>query len=132
MICCDELSSSECQYVSLENGNITINVTDCNLNGILYAPNGSVTINANTINFTGIIIAKDITINSNTVYLYESEKSYELYDEFCNDIDEQNELIEAYENVKTQINYYEAKPLIQITQKYYHSCIRNITNCIMS
>ena len=109
MICCDELSSSECQYVSSENGNITINVTDCNLNGILYAPNGSVTINANTINFTGIIIAKDITINSNTVYLYESEKSYELYDEFCNDIDEQNELIEAYENVKTQINYYEAE-----------------------
>lgn len=126
MICCDELTSSECQYVSSENGNITINVTNCNLNGILYAPNGSVTINANAINFTGIIIAKDITINSNTVYLYENEKSYELYDKFCNDIDEQNELIEEYENIKTQINYYEAESsnldnteiLSQLHEKY--------------
>lgn len=46
------------------NGDVTLNGTYININGIIYVPNGKVTINVNKVRLNGTIIAKEIEFHS--------------------------------------------------------------------
>ena len=47
-------------------GDISIDATNFNFNGVIYAPNGKVTVNALNQNITGTIIAKEIEITGDS------------------------------------------------------------------
>ena len=50
-----------------ENGNITINNDNANVNGLIYAPNGVVIVKGQNFDVNGAIIAKKVIIDSGTV-----------------------------------------------------------------
>ena len=72
-ICSEKHISDDCLLVS-KKGNITINSSETDINGIVYAPNGTVTINSDSLKIKGIIIAKKIIIHSNRISLHEDQK----------------------------------------------------------
>ncbi|MDE6149624.1 MAG: hypothetical protein K2F81_05960 [Ruminococcus sp.] len=104
---CNSLQSNDLHFLSSKNGNITINASNFDYQGIIYAPNGTVTINANLINYKGIIISNNIVMNANYIKLTESVEVFDLCDKYCNDLNEQNYLIQQYENIKAKIKAYE-------------------------
>lgn len=106
-ICSEKHISDDCLLVS-KKGNITINSNETEINGIVYAPNGTVTINSDSLKIKGIIIAKKIIIHSNRIRLCEDQKAFDLCEQYADDVEEQNNLIEEYENVKAKIKYYES------------------------
>ena len=61
-----------------ENGNISINTSSCNLNGLIYAPNGTVTINCSSFDFKGSIIAKKIVIKGSKNNISSDSKITEI------------------------------------------------------
>lgn len=58
--------------IASENGDITIQATNVNGNGLIYAPNGTVTINVCDFDYKGSIIAKKINIQA-TYYQHKIE-----------------------------------------------------------
>lgn len=52
--------------LACEDGDININATYLDVNGVIYAPNGTVTLNINECNMNGMIIAKKIVLNGTT------------------------------------------------------------------
>lgn len=65
-----------------KNENISINASDIELQGIIYAPNGKVSINGDSILFDGIIIADTVEIFGGSITLINSNS--ELYSSFRN------------------------------------------------
>lgn len=62
------------------NSDITINVSNVNLNGIIYAPQGTVYINSNDFKLKGRIIAKRIVVQSTNFEVTSTEKDLDLMD----------------------------------------------------
>ena len=63
-------SSSVCLYS--KNGDIQLNTSGLQIDGILYAPNGFIQINASNININGRVIAKKVQINGSNVKIFSS------------------------------------------------------------
>ncbi|WP_455718223.1 hypothetical protein [Anaerosporobacter sp.] len=63
-----------------ENGDITLNGSEINMNAILYAPNGTVYVNANNFNLNGRIIAKQVCINGSIIKINATDADFELID----------------------------------------------------
>jgi hypothetical protein len=61
-----------------ENGNITLNSSKVNLEGILYAPNGVININSSNFNFKGRLIADQILFHGSKFTVQEGENDFEL------------------------------------------------------
>jgi Flp pilus assembly protein TadG len=57
-------NSQVCFYS--KNGNIYINGSSYNLNGVLYAPNGSIFINGSSITINGSVVGKQVSINGSS------------------------------------------------------------------
>jgi len=62
-----------------EKGNININSSMDDFNGIIYAPNGTVEINSTSFNFSGKIIAKKIIINSSNTNITDNNEYADKY-----------------------------------------------------
>ena len=60
------------------NGDITINGTNIDVNGILYAPNGKVVFNSNEANINGRIFADKINFNGSVFNVNGSDSDWEL------------------------------------------------------
>ena len=60
------------------NGNITINGTNIDINGIMYAPNGKVVFNSNVANINGRIFADKISFNGSVFNVNGSDSDWEL------------------------------------------------------
>ena len=56
-------------HIYSSNGDISIQASTVDLNGLIYAPNGKVLISAGNIDFEGLIIADEIEVNGNDVTL---------------------------------------------------------------
>ena len=64
--------------IDSEEGNITINGGNINLNAVLYAPNGKVTINANEFHLNGRIIADEVSINGTLIDINAGNHDYDM------------------------------------------------------
>ncbi len=62
------------------NSDITINATNTNLKGVIYAPNGTVYINSNNFKLEGRIIAKRIVVQSSNFEVSSTDKDLDLMD----------------------------------------------------
>ena len=60
------------------NGNITINGTNIDMNGIMYAPNGTVAFNSNIANINGRIFADKINFSGSIFNVTSSDSDWEL------------------------------------------------------
>lgn len=60
------------------NGNITINGTNIDMNGIMYAPNGTVAFNSNIANINGRIFADMINFSGSIFNVTSSDSDWEL------------------------------------------------------
>ncbi|MFR7868006.1 VWA domain-containing protein [Ruminococcus bicirculans (ex Wegman et al. 2014)] len=60
------------------NGNITINGTNIDINGIMYAPNGTVAFNSNIANINGRIFADKINFSGSIFNVTSSDSDWEL------------------------------------------------------
>jgi Flp pilus assembly protein TadG/uncharacterized Zn-binding protein involved in type VI secretion len=49
-----------------KNGDITLNGSNYNLNGVLYAPNGKITINGSKVTINGSVVGKEVRINGSS------------------------------------------------------------------
>ena len=61
-----------------KNGNITINGTNIDMNGIMYAPNGTVAFNSNIANINGRIFADKINFSGSIFNVTSSDSDWEL------------------------------------------------------
>lgn len=62
------------------NGNITINGTNIDMNGIMYAPNGTVAFNSNIANINGRIFADKINFSGSIFNVTSGDSDWELRD----------------------------------------------------
>ena len=63
-----------------ENGNITLNGSEINMNAVLYAPNGCVSVNANNFTLNGRIIAKQVRINGTLININAGSYDFDMLD----------------------------------------------------
>ena len=63
-----------------ENGNITLNGSEINLDAVLYAPNGCVSVNANNFTLNGRIIAKQVRINGTLININAGPYDFDMLD----------------------------------------------------
>ena len=68
-------------FIESEQGDITINGGNINLNAVLYAPNGKVTINANEFHLNGRIIADEVCINGTLIEINAGNHDYDMISE---------------------------------------------------
>lgn len=65
-----------------EEGDIIINGSQININGIMYAPTGCVSINANETTLNGRIVANEFVYNGSILNVYADDSDLELVNEF--------------------------------------------------
>ncbi len=80
----DTFTSEDTTFLFTQEGNIIVNATKVELDGLLYAPNGNITINAGTVDITGTIIANDVTINASDVKITADEELVNYINYICN------------------------------------------------
>lgn len=68
--------------IASETGNITINGSQADIKGIIYAPKGTVTINTAKFNMTGRIIANKIILSGSICNISKGEDDLELIDSY--------------------------------------------------
>ncbi len=68
-------------FIESEQGDITINGGNINLNAVLYAPNGKVTVNANEFHLNGRIIADEVCINGTLIEINAGNHDYDMISE---------------------------------------------------
>ncbi|SHJ73597.1 von Willebrand factor type A domain-containing protein [Clostridium cavendishii DSM 21758] len=90
---------SEKLVICSTNGNININTTKANFNGIIYAPKGTVTINSSNFNLNGRIIADKIIYRGSLLNVTSNNDDLSLIGGNINLEDEDNDgLPDIYEN----------------------------------
>ena len=67
------------------NGNISIQASSVDMQGIIYAPEGTVYINANSFKLLGRIIAKRIVVNCSNFEVRSTENDLKLVDVYIGD-----------------------------------------------
>ncbi len=65
-----------------KNGNIYINASDMNFEGIIYSPNGKVVFHGNNFDFNGVIIAESIELSGENINMYNLD--LQLYNQLKN------------------------------------------------
>jgi hypothetical protein len=97
----DILCPSDESVIFSSNGDITINMSDAEINGLIYAPGGCVHINGDNLKLNGMIIASSISIDVDKCNLSSNEELIKKYDleEYSKD-----DIVDAIEEIKTLEN----------------------------
>ncbi len=68
-------------FISSEEGDITLNGSNINLDAVLYAPKGTVYVNANEFHLNGRIIADSVVINGTLIDINAGDHDYDMLED---------------------------------------------------
>lgn len=100
-----------------KNGNIYINASDMNFEGIIYSPNGKVVFHGNNFDFNGVIIAESIELSGENINMYNLDlrlynqlkniklSKYETFDLFYADTENKIGIVYEKEYQKIDLCY---------------------------